>query len=84
MEGWDNSLVEVSKLSIQTMLSLNNVLALLKGLQWLPVLIATGAEDILVSLRSSQVLASKFSDSVSISLFYSISIMWLNLENMLE
>jgi hypothetical protein len=66
VEGWDKALAEVSKLSIGTMLSSNNVLALLKALQWLPVLIATGAEDILVSLRSSQALASKFSDSVSI------------------
>jgi len=63
VEGWDKALAEVSKLSIGTMLSSNNVLALLKALQWLPVLIATGAEDILVSLRSSQALASKFSDS---------------------
>lgn len=63
VEGWDNALAEVGKLSIGTMLSSNNVLALLKALQWLPVLIATGAEDILVPLRSSQALASKFSDS---------------------
>eukprot|EP01018_Ginkgo_biloba_P021043 Gb_13616 [translate_table: standard] len=63
VEGWDNALAEVSRLSIGNMLSSNNASELFKALQGLPVLIAAGAEDILVSLRSSQALASRFSNS---------------------
>ncbi|KAH9327327.1 hypothetical protein KI387_007505, partial [Taxus chinensis] len=63
VEGWDNAIAEVSKLSLGTMLSSSHASDLLKAVQGLPVLITAGAEDILVSLRSSQVLASKFSNS---------------------
>uniref|UniRef100_A0A0D6R4X3 AB hydrolase-1 domain-containing protein n=1 Tax=Araucaria cunninghamii TaxID=56994 RepID=A0A0D6R4X3_ARACU len=63
VEGWDKALAEVSKLSIGRMLSSNHASDLLKAVQGLPVLIAAGAEDNLVSLQSSKFLASKFSNS---------------------
>eukprot|EP00252_Welwitschia_mirabilis_P004001 TRINITY_DN14137_c0_g1_i1.p1 TRINITY_DN14137_c0_g1~~TRINITY_DN14137_c0_g1_i1.p1 ORF type:complete len:614 (-),score=82.04 TRINITY_DN14137_c0_g1_i1:317-2158(-) len=68
VEGWDNALAEVSRLSIGSTLSSNDVYGILKSLQRLPVLIASGAEDILVSLRSSQDLASKLPNSKLVAL----------------
>lgn len=46
-------------------LSPQNASALLESMGDLPVLIVAGAEDALVSLKSSQVLASKLANSVS-------------------
>eukprot|EP01018_Ginkgo_biloba_P016281 Gb_19642 [translate_table: standard] len=63
VEGWDKALGEVSKLSSSNVLSSHNASELLKAVHDLPVLIAAGAEDILVSLKSSQVLASKLPNS---------------------
>lgn len=45
--------------------------ALLKAVENLPVLVIAGAEDALVPLKSSQALASKLVNSVSVSLLFS-------------
>jgi len=46
-------------------LSPQNASALVKSIGDLPVLVVAGAEDALVPLKSSQVLASKLTNSVS-------------------
>ncbi|KAL9238622.1 hypothetical protein vseg_013018 [Gypsophila vaccaria] len=63
VEGWDEALHEIGKLSCETTLSPQNAGLLLKAVQDLPVLVATGAEDALVSLRSAQTMSTKFVDS---------------------
>ncbi|XP_074312601.1 uncharacterized protein LOC141648053 [Silene latifolia] len=63
VEGWDEALHDIGKLSSETVLSPQNAGLLLKAVQDLPVLVVTGAEDALVSLRSAQTMASKFVDS---------------------
>lgn len=63
VEGWDDALHEIGKLSCEVVLSPQNAISLLKTVQNLPVLVVTGAEDALVSLRSAQTMASKFVDS---------------------
>lgn len=63
VEGWDKALREVSKLSSSSVLSAHNATELLKKIKDLPVLIAAGAEDIFVPLKSSQVLAMKLPNS---------------------
>ncbi|KAF6146971.1 hypothetical protein GIB67_036690 [Kingdonia uniflora] len=59
VECWDEALHEIGKLSSETFLSTQKVEILLKSLEDLPVLVVAGAEDALVSLKSSQVMASK-------------------------
>jgi len=66
VEGWDDALHEIGKLSCEIVLSPQNAMSLLKAVQNLPVLVITGAEDALISLRSAQTMASKFVDSVSV------------------
>nr|DAD44824.1 TPA_asm: hypothetical protein HUJ06_003054 [Nelumbo nucifera] len=63
VEGWDEALYEISKLSFETVLSSNSAAALLKAIEDLPVLVVAGAEDSLVSLKCSQAIASKFVNS---------------------
>ncbi|KAL9232046.1 hypothetical protein vseg_007194 [Gypsophila vaccaria] len=63
VEGWDESLHEIGKLSSESVLSPQTAGLLLKAVQDLPVLVVTGAEDALVSLQSAQTMASKFVDS---------------------
>lgn len=63
VEGWDDALHEIGKLSCEIVLSPQNAMSLLTAVQNLPVLVITGAEDALVSLRSAQTVASKFVDS---------------------
>ncbi|GMH14275.1 hypothetical protein Nepgr_016116 [Nepenthes gracilis] len=63
VEGWDEALQEIGKLSCETVLSPQNAASLLKSVEHLPVLVITGAEDALVSLKSSRVLASKLLNS---------------------
>ncbi|GAB4842039.1 hypothetical protein Ancab_011999 [Ancistrocladus abbreviatus] len=63
VEGWDQALQEIGKLSSETVLAPPNALSLLKAVQHLPVLVVAGAEDALVSLKSSQVMASKLMNS---------------------
>ncbi|GAB4850112.1 hypothetical protein Ancab_029411 [Ancistrocladus abbreviatus] len=63
VEGWDQALHEIGKLSFETVLSPPDAVSLLKAVEQLPVLIVAGAEDALVSLSSSQVMASKLMNS---------------------
>ncbi|KAH7652120.1 Prolyl aminopeptidase protein [Dioscorea alata] len=63
VEGWDEALHEIGRLSFATVLSPENADALLKSIENLPVLIVVGAEDALVSLKSAQVMASKLLNS---------------------
>lgn len=66
VEGWDEALHEIGRLSFATVLSSQNATALLKSVEDLPVLVVAGAEDALVSLKSAQAMASKVLNSVSI------------------
>ncbi|GMI73127.1 hypothetical protein like AT1G15490 [Hibiscus trionum] len=63
VEGWDEALHEIGRLSNETILSPNNAIALLKAVEEMPVLVITGAEDAHVSLKSSQAMASKLVNS---------------------
>ncbi|XP_026389786.1 uncharacterized protein LOC113284515 isoform X1 [Papaver somniferum] len=63
IEGWDEALHEICRLSFETVLSAQNAEALFKSVEDLPVLVVAGAEDALVSLKSSQVTASKLVNS---------------------
>lgn len=65
VEGWDEALHEIGRLSFSTVLSPQNAAALLKSVQDLPVLMVAGAEDALVSLKTAQAVASGFENSVS-------------------
>ncbi|GAB2228149.1 hypothetical protein Droror1_Dr00009979 [Drosera rotundifolia] len=59
VEGWDEALHELGKLSCETILSPQDSTTLLKAIEHLPILVIAGAEDKLVSLKSSQIVASK-------------------------
>ncbi|KAF8406989.1 hypothetical protein HHK36_006110 [Tetracentron sinense] len=63
VKGWDEALHEIGRLSFETVLSSQNVASLLKAVEDLPVLVVAGAEDALVSLKSSQAMASKLLNS---------------------
>ncbi|KAF9612717.1 hypothetical protein IFM89_003259 [Coptis chinensis] len=63
VEGWDEALHEIGRLSYETILSSQTAEALLKSMKELPVLVIAGAEDGLVSLKSAQVMASKLVNS---------------------
>ncbi|KAL0732154.1 hypothetical protein Bca4012_028248 [Brassica carinata] len=63
VEGWDEALHEIGRLSSEMVLSTQNALSLLKAVESLPVLVVAGAEDALVPLKSSQVMASKLFNS---------------------
>ncbi|KAK9266301.1 hypothetical protein L1049_001823 [Liquidambar formosana] len=63
VEGWDEALHEIGRLSSETMLSPQNASSLLKAVEDLPVLVIAGAEDVLVSLKSAQAMASKLVNS---------------------
>ncbi|XP_056698829.1 uncharacterized protein [Spinacia oleracea] len=63
VEGWDEALHEIGKLSGETVLSPEKAASLVKAVQDLPILVVTGAEDALVALRPAQTMASKFVDS---------------------
>lgn len=67
VEGWDEALHEIGKLSFETVLSPQNAASLLQSVKDLPVLVIAGAEDALVPLKSAQVMASRFVNSVSTS-----------------
>ncbi|KAJ7962908.1 Alpha/beta hydrolase-like [Quillaja saponaria] len=62
-EGWDEALHEIGKLSSEIILSVQNAESLLKAVEDIPVLVIAGAEDALVSLKSSQSMASKLVNS---------------------
>ncbi|KAM1132214.1 hypothetical protein FF1_046633 [Malus domestica] len=63
VEGWDEALHEIGRLSYETLLSPKNAESLLKAVEDMPVLVIAGAEDSLVSLKSSQAMASKLVNS---------------------
>ncbi|XP_004241714.1 uncharacterized protein [Solanum lycopersicum] len=63
VEGWDEALHEIGKLSSETVLSPENAAQLLKTVESLPVMVIGGAEDALVSIKSVQVMASKLVNS---------------------
>ncbi|KAF7814338.1 putative haloalkane dehalogenase [Senna tora] len=59
VEGWDEALHEIGKLSSEIILSTKNADSLLEAAEDTPVLVIAGAEDSLVSLKSCQAMASK-------------------------
>ncbi|KAI4355704.1 hypothetical protein L6164_004453 [Bauhinia variegata] len=63
VEGWDEALHEIGKLSYETVLSAKNAESLLEAVEDMPVLIIAGAEDSLVPLKSCQAMASKLVNS---------------------
>ncbi|KAL8189293.1 hypothetical protein R6Q57_028859 [Mikania cordata] len=63
VEGWDEALHEIGKLSSETIFTLQNESLLLKAVKDTPLLVIAGAEDALVSLKSVQAMASKFVNS---------------------
>ncbi|CAH8353845.1 unnamed protein product [Eruca vesicaria subsp. sativa] len=63
VEGWDEALHEIGRLSSETVLAPQNAASLLKAVENLPVLVIAGAEDALVPLKSSQAMASKLLNS---------------------
>ncbi|KAK7271153.1 hypothetical protein RJT34_26809 [Clitoria ternatea] len=63
VEGWDEALHEIGKLSSETILSAKNAESLLQAVKDIPVLVIAGAEDSLVSMRYCQAMASKFVNS---------------------
>ncbi|AEE29329.1 unnamed protein product [Arabidopsis thaliana] len=63
VEGWDEALHEIGRLSSEMVLAPQNAASLLKAVENLPVLVIAGAEDALVPLKSSQGMASKLLNS---------------------
>ncbi|KAL0704237.1 hypothetical protein Bca4012_070662 [Brassica carinata] len=63
VEGWDEALHEIGRLSSETVLAPQIAALLLKAVENLPVLVIAGAEDALVPLKSSQAMASKLLNS---------------------
>jgi len=63
VEGWDEALHEVGRLSFSTVLSSKRATDLLKSVEDLPVLVVAGSEDALVSVKSAQAMASKLVNS---------------------
>ncbi|KAL2463092.1 alpha/beta-hydrolase superfamily protein [Forsythia ovata] len=63
VEGWDDALHEIGKLSCETVLTPKNAELLLKAVEKLPILVIAGAEDVLVPLKSVQSMASKLVNS---------------------
>ncbi|XP_058728929.1 uncharacterized protein LOC131601178 [Vicia villosa] len=63
VEGWDEAVHEIGKLSSETILSAKNAESLLQAVEDIPVLVIAGAEDSLVSLKSCQAMASKLENS---------------------
>ncbi|KAI4329301.1 hypothetical protein L6164_021583 [Bauhinia variegata] len=63
VEGWDEALHEIGKLSSETVISAKNAESLLQAVEDMPVLVITGAEDSLVPLKSCQAMASKLVNS---------------------
>ncbi|GAA0167418.1 serine protease [Lithospermum erythrorhizon] len=63
VEGWDEALHEIGKLSSEMVLSSQSAASLLKAVKTLPVLVIAGAEDALVPLKSVHIMASKLENS---------------------
>lgn len=78
MEGWDEALHEIGRLSNETVLSPQCATSLVKAVDDLPVLVIAGAEDALIPLKSCQWMASRFINSVSnLSLCKQVVMMYL-------
>ncbi|KAL7099776.1 hypothetical protein ACP275_09G106700 [Erythranthe tilingii] len=63
VEGWDEALHEIGKLSYETVLPPHCAALMLKAVDTLPVLVIAGDEDALVPLKSIQNMASKLVNS---------------------
>ncbi|GER44146.1 alpha/beta-Hydrolases superfamily protein [Striga asiatica] len=63
VEGWDEALHEIGKLSYETVMSPQDAAFMLKAVVNLPVLVIAGAEDFLVPVKSVQAMASKLVNS---------------------
>lgn len=63
VEGWDEAVHEIGKLSSENILSAKNAESLLQDVKDISLLVIAGAEDSLVSLKSCQTMASKFVNS---------------------
>ncbi|XP_058751876.1 uncharacterized protein LOC131654099 isoform X1 [Vicia villosa] len=63
VEGWDEAVHEIGKLSSENILSAKNAESLLHDVEDISLLVIAGAEDSLVSLKSCQTMASKFVNS---------------------
>ncbi|KAI3463371.1 hypothetical protein Pfo_020034 [Paulownia fortunei] len=63
VEGWDEALHEIGKLSYEAVLPPQSAALMLKAVETLPVLVIAGSEDVLVPLKSVQTLASKLPNS---------------------
>lgn len=63
VEGWDEALHEIGKLSYETVLPVQDAALMLKAVENMPILVIAGAEDVLVSLKSIQTMASKLVNS---------------------
>ncbi|KAI3775036.1 hypothetical protein L1987_49604 [Smallanthus sonchifolius] len=63
VEGWDEALHEIGKLSSETVFTQQNESLLVKAVDDTPLLVIAGAEDALVPLKSVQAMASKFVNS---------------------
>lgn len=68
VEGWDESLYEIGRLSSDTVLSEQNASLLVKGVEDTPIMVIAGAEDALVPLKSVQTMASKFVNSTLVAI----------------
>ncbi|XP_010532152.1 PREDICTED: uncharacterized protein LOC104808220 [Tarenaya hassleriana] len=68
VEGWDEALHEIGRLSYEMVLLPQNATSLLESMEELPVLVIAGAEDALVPLKSSQAMASKLLNSRLVSI----------------
>ncbi|CAA0824436.1 alpha/beta-Hydrolases superfamily protein [Striga hermonthica] len=63
VEGWDEALHEIGKLSFETVLTPQDAALVLKTVETLPVLFVAGSEDVLVPPNSVQTLASTLANS---------------------
>ncbi|XP_076888058.1 uncharacterized protein LOC143538369 [Bidens hawaiensis] len=70
VEGCDESLYEIRKLSSDTVLTEQSASLLVKAVEDIPVMVITGAEDedALVPLKSVQTMASKFVNSTLVAI----------------
>ncbi|KAG8388300.1 hypothetical protein BUALT_Bualt02G0111200 [Buddleja alternifolia] len=63
VEGWDEALHEIGKLSYETVLSPQNAASMLTAVEKMPILVIAGAEDVFIPLKSVQTMASKLVNS---------------------
>ncbi|KAI3737590.1 hypothetical protein L2E82_27598 [Cichorium intybus] len=68
VEGWDEALYEIGRISSDTVLSEQHASLLVKAVEDTPVLVIAGAEDALVPLKSVQAMSSKFVNSTLVAI----------------